>query len=47
VTPTAGTIRNSILGGRNWNPPTHSRDQARAYVEQLARAAQPQAANTT
>lgn len=41
VTPRSGTIRNTILGGSSgWTPPTHSRDQAKAHVEQLAQVAQ-------
>ena len=41
VTPRAGTIRNTILGGSSgWTPPTHSRDQAKTHVEQLAQVAQ-------
>lgn len=41
VTPRAGTIRNTILGGNSgWKPPTHSRDQAQAHIEQLAQVAQ-------
>jgi hypothetical protein len=41
VTPRAGTIRNTILGGTTgWSPPTLSRDQAKAHVEQLAQVAQ-------
>ena len=42
VTPRAGTIRNTILGGSSgWRPPAHSRDQAKSHVAQLAQAAQP------
>ena len=42
VTPTAGTIRNTILGGSSgWQPPKHSRDQAKDHVAQLAQVAQP------
>lgn len=42
ITPRAGTIRNTILGGSSgWQPPTHSRDQAREHVAQLAQVAQP------
>ena len=42
VTPRAGTIRNTILGGRSdWQPPKHSRDQAKDHVAQLAQVAQP------
>ncbi len=41
VSPKAGTIRNTILGGSSgWEPPTHSRDQAQAHVAQLAQLAQ-------
>jgi polyhydroxyalkanoate synthesis regulator phasin len=41
VSPRAGTIRNTILGGNSgWTPPTLTRDQAKAYVEQLAQVAQ-------
>lgn len=41
VTPRAGTIRNTILGGNSgWVPPAHSRDQAKAHVAQLAQVAQ-------
>ena len=42
VTPRAGTIRNTILGGSSgWQPPKHSRDQAKDHVAQLAQVAQP------
>lgn len=42
VTPMAGTIRNTILGGSSgWQPPKHSRDQAKEHVAQLAQVAQP------
>ena len=41
VTPTAGTLRNAILGGSSgWNPPTHNREQAKKHVAQLAQLAQ-------
>jgi hypothetical protein len=46
VSPRAGTIRNSILGGSSgWTPPTHSRDQAKEHVAQLAQVAQPSPAD--
>lgn len=46
VSPRPGTIRNTILGGSSgWVPPTHSRDQAKAHVAQLAQVAQPSPAN--
>ena len=42
VTPRGGTIRNTILGGSSgWQPPKHSRDQAKDHVAQLAQVAQP------
>jgi len=42
ITPTAGTLRNTILGGSSgWAPPTHSRDQAKEHVARLAQVAQP------
>jgi hypothetical protein len=42
TTPTAGTIRNSILGGSSgWEPPTHNRDQAKVHVAHVAQVAQP------
>lgn len=45
TTPTAGTIRNTILGGSSgWESPTHSRDQAKEHVARLAQVAQPQPA---
>jgi len=48
TTPRAGTIRNAILGGSSgWEPPTHSRDQAREHVAQLAQVAQPSPASDT
>ena len=41
VTPMAGTIRNTILGGSSgWVPPHHSREQAKEHVAQLAQVAQ-------
>ena len=48
TTPTAGTIRNTILGGSSgWEPPTHSRDQAKEHVARLAQVAQLQPASDT
>ena len=48
TTPAAGTIRNTILGGSSgWEPPTHSRDQAKEHVARLAQVAQPKPASDT
>lgn len=39
--PTAGTIRNAVLGGSSgWTPPTHSVAQAKKAVAQIAQTAQ-------
>ena len=38
--PRAGTIRNTVLGAGHWTPPHHSVEQAKKYVEQIARTAQ-------
>ena len=38
--PRAGTIRNTVLGAGHWTPPPHSVEQAKKYVEQIARTAQ-------
>ncbi len=37
--PRAGTIRNAVLGAGHWAPPTHSVEQAKAYVAQIAQIA--------
>jgi hypothetical protein len=48
TTPTAGTIRNTILAGSSgWEPPTHSRDQAKEHVARLAQVAQSKPASDT
>lgn len=45
VTPRAGTIRNTILGGSSgWEPPKHTREQAKKELAQLAQVAQSKSA---
>lgn len=45
VTPRAGTIRNTILGGSSgWQPPKHNREQAKKELAQLAQVAQSKSA---
>lgn len=38
--PRAGTIRNTVLGARHWDPPQHSVEKAREHVSRVAQVAQ-------
>lgn len=42
--PTAGTIRNGVLGAGHWTPPAHTVAQAKAHVAQIAQTAQTEVA---
>ena len=44
--PRAGTIRNAVLSAGHWTPPTHSVEQAKKYVAQIAQTAQTKVAQT-
>ena len=39
IYPSSGHLRNTVLGGKHWKPPTHSVEQAKAHVAQLAQVA--------
>lgn len=43
--PTAGTIRNTVLGGGNWTPPFHSVAEAKRHIAQIAQTAQKEVAH--
>lgn len=40
IYPSAGHLRNTVLGAKHWDPPTHSFEQAKAHVAQRAQVAQ-------
>jgi len=44
--PSSGTIRNSVIAGKNWIPPQHSVAQAKKHVDQIAQTSQQVVAQT-